>query len=221
MEIDENNLVHPSHQEHVLPHLTLNDPKKYRSCDRLGLSFAWLVFFYPPQKSVLWQEKQIPVCQGMMNWSQWMSCRWDTSDFEGWEWIWKELFFIFSLCLKRKTNMELKLIDGLRRYVLFEENMFRFHASFWECTLPKSYTAFEQSLDWRTFFMSSSFLPSTKLFFLPTRKSEIPSIHLSISAVRSTDLVKFEKNKIRKVLGICREWMGMDRQTFAGRCFRK
>ena len=46
--LTKNNLVHPSHQEHVLSHLTLNDPKKYRSCDRVGLSFAWLVF-YPPK----------------------------------------------------------------------------------------------------------------------------------------------------------------------------
>ena len=45
-------------------------------------------------------------------------------------------------------------IDGLRRYVLFEGNMFRFHVSFWKCTLPRSYRAFEQSLDWKTFFMS-------------------------------------------------------------------
>ena len=150
----------------------------------LVIVLVWVLcglFFLSPQKSVLRQAKHIPVCQGMMNWSQWMSCRWDTSDFEGWEWVWKELLFIFSLCLKRKTNMELKLIDGLRRYVLFEENMFRFHASFWECTLPKSYTAFEQSLDWRTFFMSSSFLPSTKLFFFTNSKkrdSLHPSLHL-------------------------------------------
>ena len=134
----------------------------------LVIVLVWVLrgWFFIPRKICPLTRKHIPVCQGMMNWSQWMSCRWDTSDFEGWEWMWKELFFIFALCLKRKTNMELTLTDGLRRYVLSEENMFRFHASFWECTLPKSYTAFEQSLDWRTFFMSSSFLPSTKLFFL-------------------------------------------------------
>lgn len=63
MEIDENNLVHPSHQEHVLSHLTLNDPKKYRSCDRVGLSFVWFVF-YPPQKSVLWQENTSQFAKG-------------------------------------------------------------------------------------------------------------------------------------------------------------
>ena len=71
--------------------------------------------------------------------------------------------------------MELKLIDGLRRYVLFEENMFRFHASFWECTLPKSYTAFEQSLDWRTFF--HVFFISSKhqvVFFYQLEKARFP-----------------------------------------------
>ena len=78
--------------------------------------------------------------------------------------------------------MELKLIDGLRRYVLSEENMFRFHASFWECTLPKSYTAFEQSLDWRTFFhvVFISSKHQVVVFFTNSKKRDSlhPSLHL-------------------------------------------